>query len=345
MNSKKWIRIWFVIIITIPIVGLFNYLIDPYGLNSNRNKFDLSLTDISKANILNLKINLQADYYLIGTSRLIRVSPIIIENYFLDKKVFNIGISAATFKDNLMLAKKVISKNSNFIFGFDTFTLNKSRLNNNFLINRYETYKEALTSNNTYSEYFSLDFLITSFADIYKRISGEKLNQFFISENIKDINITLDGVEKFVKDIGKDGISNFNNFETISEKDIIQLAKLASKDDIFIIYPKHYYHYLLNQKYQNIEEKYFRAIEILVNNTNAKVWSFYQINNITKNEKNFDENGWHFKPKIANMIFARIYEDNITLVNSNNFGILLTKDNVQQNLSDVSRKIKNYNLY
>ena len=45
----------------------------------------------------------------------------------------------------------------------------------------------------------------------------------------------------------------------------------------------------------------------LVNNTKSKVWSFYQINSITKNEIFFDENGWHFKPKIADMIFARIY--------------------------------------
>jgi len=49
------------------------------------------------------------------------------------------------------------------------------------------------------------------------------------------------------------------------------------------------------------------ALEVLVNNTKSKVWSFYQINSITKNEIFFDENCWHFKPKIADMIFARIY--------------------------------------
>ena len=342
MSSKRWIKIWFIIVITIPIVGIFNYFIDPYGLNSNQNKFYLSLTNVSKPNILKLKINLKADYYLIGSSRLMRVNPTVIENYLLDKKVFNIGISAATFDENLMLAKQVISNNSNFIFGFDAFTLNKNRLNNIDLLNRQKKYKEALTSKTIISEYFSLDFLITSIEDLHKRISGEKLDQFFTSENNKEVRTSIDGVEKFLKNIGKDGVANFNNFEIVAESDIIQLAKTASEDDIFIIYPKHYYHYVVNQKYQNIEDKYFRAIKLLVNNTNAKVWSFYQINEITRNEKNFDENGWHFKPKIANMIFNRIYGDDKTTISPKNFGILLTKDNVQKNLSRISNKVKSY---
>jgi|TARA_B110000008_G_C16947350_1_gene555011 hypothetical protein len=143
-----------------------------------------------------------------------------------------------------------------------------------------------------------------SFKDIVKRISVEKYDKLTVFENSKDTNTTLNGVEKHL-DLANNGTEkNYTNFETVSEKDIILLAK---EEDIFIIYPKHYYHYLLFQKYQNIEDKYFRAIEVLVNNTKSKVWSFYQINSITKNEIFFDENGWHFKPKIADMIFARIY--------------------------------------
>jgi hypothetical protein len=82
----------------------------------------------------------------------------------------------------------------------------------------------------------------------------------------------------------------------------------------------------LFQKYQNIENKYFRVIEVLVNNTKAKVWSFYQINSITKNEIFFDENGWYFKPKIADIIFARIYNNDKKIINSKIFGTLLTTE-------------------
>jgi len=34
MNGKRWIEAWLIIIIIIPFIGVFNYLIDPYGLNN-----------------------------------------------------------------------------------------------------------------------------------------------------------------------------------------------------------------------------------------------------------------------------------------------------------------------
>ena len=36
MKAKRWIKVWVVIISSIPIVGAFNYLIDPYGLYNTK---------------------------------------------------------------------------------------------------------------------------------------------------------------------------------------------------------------------------------------------------------------------------------------------------------------------
>jgi len=347
MNGKKWIRTWFIIIIIItPTAGVFNYLIDPYGLNSNKNKFDDHLTSINKPNITKLKINLQADYYLIGTSRVKRVNPVIIENYFLDKQVYNINISGATFRENSMLAHKVIGNGNNIIYGFDAFSLNKNRLKQdklNVLTNRYETYQKKIESNTIYSEFLSFDFLIMSMKDVVKRFLGVNLNQFTISENTRDYNTTLENVEEKLDLSRQEKVGPYTNFETVSEIDIIKLAKIATKDDIFIIYPKYFYYYKSFQKYQNIEEQYFTAIKTLVKNTEAKVWSFYQINSITTNEKNFDNNAWHFKPKIANLVFGKIYNDTSMTI-PNNFGVLLTKDNIDEHLENLKEQIKKYDL-
>ncbi len=35
MKSKKWIKIWIIIMAIIPTVGGFNYLIDPLNINKN----------------------------------------------------------------------------------------------------------------------------------------------------------------------------------------------------------------------------------------------------------------------------------------------------------------------
>ena len=344
MNSKKWIKAWAItIIIIIPIVGGFNYLIDPYGLNSNKNKFDEFLVLINKPKITKLKINLQADYYLIGTSRVMRVNPNLIEKYLSHKFVYNINISGATFRENSMLAHKVIANGNNIIYGLDAFSLNKNRFTQDKIKNRYETFKKAIESNTIYSEFLSIDFLIMSIKDLVKRFFGKNLNQFTITENAKDCNTTLEIVEKQLDLSRQTKAGAYTNFETVSKIDIIELAKIATKDDIFIIYPKHFYYYKAFQKYQNIEKQYFEAIKILVKNTEAKVWSFYQINTITTNEKNFDNAGWHFKPKIANLIFGKIYNDaSITI--PNNFGTLLTIDNIDEHLNTITEQIKNYDL-
>ncbi|WP_041960449.1 hypothetical protein [Sulfurospirillum arsenophilum] len=45
MNKKKWVKIWFCFFILIPIIGLLNYIIDPFGVHSgmkfvfNKHKF------------------------------------------------------------------------------------------------------------------------------------------------------------------------------------------------------------------------------------------------------------------------------------------------------------------
>ena len=33
MNGKKWVKIWIIMVMIVPIIGGFNYLIDPYGEN------------------------------------------------------------------------------------------------------------------------------------------------------------------------------------------------------------------------------------------------------------------------------------------------------------------------
>jgi len=81
----------------------------------------------------------------------------------------------------------------------------------------------------------------------------------------------------------------------------------------------------------------------MIKNTEAKVWSFYQINTITTNEKNFDEDGWHFKPKISDLVFAKIFDDKSVVI-PNNFGVLLTKDNIDVHLENLKEQIQSYDL-
>ena len=46
----------------------------------------------------------------------------------------------------------------------------------------------------------------------------------------------------------------------------------------------------------------------MVLNTDAQVWSFYGVNEITLEKNNFIDNGWHFKPKVSNIIFKEVFD-------------------------------------
>jgi len=340
LKAKTWVIIWFLtLLFSVPIIGITNYYIDPYGLLSTKNKYIDNVTGLNNPTITNMKVELRADYYLIGTSRLIRVHPDIIEKY-LNKKTYNINIAGATFRENYLLARKVKTNKKNFIFGFDAFSLNKNRLAYSEILNRVSSYESKLLKNFTMHNYMTSQFINASKNHILRQIKNEHYERYFIDENIENENFTLNSISKHLGLDNGDKKKVFANFDIYSESEIIHMAKIASKDDYFLIYPKHYYHYLLFQKHNDIEKKYFRAIQLLVENTSAQVWSFYGINEITKNKNNFDEEGWHFKPKVSDMIFKNIFDSNI----EKKYGKLITKDNVIEYLSEQNRYIKNYVL-
>ncbi len=344
MKYKKWTVIFLIFsLLSILFVGILNYIIDPYGFVSNKDKFDYNLTKINKPSITSHKINLKADYYLLGTSRVERVHPSLIENYLIDKKVFNINIAGGTFKENSMLAHKVKQNNSNFIYGFDAFSLNENRFLNVTLVNRYNEYKNALNNEIQFLTYFKFSLFKESMYSILNKIIKKDKYSYFISENNKNYPITFESIDEYLDLKNKGNNRNFTNFKIVNENEIVELAKNTNKNDIFIIYPKHFYNYILFQKYQNIEKEYFKAIKLLVENTNAQVWSFYGINEITLDEYNFDENGWHFKPRISNLIFARIFNDKSVEV-PEDFGVLVTKDNIDKHLENLRKQIKEYDL-
>ena len=118
------------------------------------------------------------------------------------------------------------------------------------------------------------------------------------------------------------------------------MAKLGSKNDIFIILPKHTSFYYLFSKYQDIENHYFSAVRELVLNTKAQVWSYYWLNDITQNENNFIDNCWHFKPLVSNIIFQEVFEPRGQIENQA-IGVLITKENLNDYLSFVSKDIGN----
>ena len=322
-------------LLAILFIIALNYIVDPYGYNSRDDKFIKNLTMFNKPHVTNARINSDGYYYLIGSSRMARVNPQVIEK-ISGKQTHNIKIDGATLPENYNLAVKVKNRGKFFIYSFDAFSANKSRESYKEIMNRNLQYQEVISDNIFFTKFFNSDITLRTLQHLIKILKGEDINKQYLEENLRFSGFDLDTA------LAKSGIlnnltkSNFSNFDSYPDESIIQLATLATKDDIFIIFPKYFTYYPLFAKYQDIEEKYFSSIRALVNTTDARVWSFYGRNNITEDENNFIDNGWHFKPHVSNIIFQEVLGDNPKDLNNQN-GFLLTKENLENYLSSITK--------
>lgn len=341
MNKYKKIviKLFSLFFLLITLIISMNYFVDPYGYNSRDNKFIKNLTMFNKPHVTGARISSYGNYYLIGSSRMARVDPRLIES-LTNKKTHNIKIDGATLIENTILASKVKDKGSNFIYSFDAFSLNKNRQNFSEISKRVDIYEEDLNKNFIISKYLNSDITIRTLQHVIKNLKNEKSNKQFLLENSRVPFISKE-LAKFDSGISnKLSKANFSNFDLYPRKDIIKLAKLANSNDIFIIFPQHIIYYSLFSENQNIESQYFSAISTLVNNTKAKVWSFYGVNNLTIEKNNFIDNGWHFKPHLSNIIFGQIFNSQVGR-SQKGPGFQINSDNLNEYMDLVKSDIKN----
>lgn len=339
MRYKYWV-ITFVMLTFLCSAGLgvSNYLLDPFGLRSVEDKDFTNLSNIELSYIYPVKIAQKASYYLVGTSRTIRISLPLVAKY-LHTYIIRVGMSGQTLQENLFLIERIKANKNNFIDGFDIFSINESYATSNRVQEAFAAADDTITTLVTF--YLNPHTTQASLRHIKTKIFSLPHNRFFTaldSQQGKD-----NSHQEIESNYFLNGKKNFRQyrFYNIDMQKILRLAKLGDSNDVFIIFPKYAYYYKLFAKY-GVQEPYFQAIKLLVENTNARVFSFYGINSITLNKDNFDDNAWHFKPKIGNLILARIFKDDSIEV-PKDFGVELTKDNIDTYLNTLRIQIRDYN--
>src|SRR5438128_972878 len=112
MNYKKSNSIILICIcLSVFVIGLSNYIIDPFELfHSHFLKIPDEMNERFNK-VLHLKKTHQ-DYngYLLGSSRIGTTSPSIFERYLKDSHFYNLTIAGGTQLDNLCLVKYLISQ-------------------------------------------------------------------------------------------------------------------------------------------------------------------------------------------------------------------------------------------
>ena len=148
----------------------------------------------NKPNVTNARIHSDGYYYLIGSSRMARVNPIVIER-ITGKETHNIKIDGATLSENRLLASKVKEQGNFFIYSFDVFSSNKSREKYSEINTRFNTYLKELESSTLFDKYFnSVSTTINSdhTTSLDKEFMNNVLN--YINENINDEKLNVENL-------------------------------------------------------------------------------------------------------------------------------------------------------
>ena len=328
LSSKSYVLAFVMLVVCfiLPIAGIYYIcveLLDVYGLKSTYHKYTQNLISEEKF-LYPLRVEAQAPCYIVGTSRTRYMDYDKLSTYF-KRHCVRLGISSAVLEEWIFLIQKIKAHKSHFILGLDVFSLNT----NGFGTQNRGRIQQAW------------DITLGTFplkAPIKALLNEREADTFFADFNHKNYTFSP-------QSIGRDFFINPNEWHPhyvyyeIDFEKIHALAQLITSQDIIILFPKYFAYYHFFQKYNEIQSQYFKAVTYLVKHTQAQVWSFYGINSITLNPTNFDDSGWHFKTKIGNLIMSRIFNDADIEVPTD-FGVLLTKDNVDSYLALLSKQIQ-----
>ena len=363
MNEKKWIKIWFVFVFMIPVLGIFNYLVDPYGfnhfvtiegINSEKNS-NTTLTTRFKSNVLE-EGNITT--IMLGTSKMGVMNPEVVDKY-LGGKTFNLAYpgSVAEIHNKLFFYALKYNHIKNLVYAIDLMSFNKSRTLKYDFQEFYElegkiTKKKPISN---YDLYFNFDTLKKSILLLYKNMRGERDTKIIYSRNgmRKHFNYieALDhGTYQWKKEVYKemrhyylpDGIYKKYQFSTSYLESFREIILFCKKNNIkvWVYVPPTYIDFfsaLVPAGYYDAFELFKRELVKITDFTD-----FSGNNTFNRNINNYWD-GVHLREEFTETIMSDLFNEPFKK-GSKKFGIFVREDNIEAHLQNLRKQIGYYDL-
>ena len=356
MNAKKWIRVWaIIIIIIIPLVGGFNYLIDPYGLYNTKYFNFVKTQQSSKMRLIKaLKTKeIKPVSICLGTSRTeYGYNPT--HKYFI-KPSYNLAVSSAS-----MYEEKLNFRNA----------LKQGNLKKVLLVADYRIFNEPnqrdipdfdsyFDSYNIYGLLFSIDVLKDSLKTIIDNAFKYKIDNLELylpnGQHLVNFKSLKDGhfqtMKSDEKNYYKGYVTNYTYKDTGKKSfpDFEYIVKKCYENNItldIIFGPSHirqwealnYYVGFdtwlkwkkdvvisVNKIARQYHKKQFRIMDFSVyydGLTNEKVPKNPQV------EMKYYRDGSHYKDTLGQIVLDRLVGDS----KYKNFGVVLNLQNIDEHL-------------
>jgi len=344
----------------IPLLGLFNYVIDPYGFNKmilmkNINLIKEDNTGYTiKYKMPNLR-NGNWDNIMLGTSRIGLMDTKVVNKY-LGGKTFTMsqpGSAIPIQYDSFLYAIK-FNNVKNVVYGIDFMSFNKNiKLNND-----YVQFKEELQSFGrfyTFDMYFNIGKVKKSIDTILNNSSNHSRYGAMYSENgerhfyqykqrLREGTFDLQrSIDKHIKWYFSK-VGNYYNYE-YSSKYMQQFKRIVdycnnNSIKLYVYIPPMYSKHFYAIKESGLKDEFEQFKKDLAKITDYI--DFTGVNSITNNRNNYWDSS-HLRKEHTELIMAKLFRSQNTYKHED-FGILITEDNVEDHLKSQSHQYKKINL-
>jgi len=349
MRTKKWVTIWFRILLTaIPIIAIINYIVDPLWIFTHKNNLNTVQKSFNerqqKTNHIYFNGLEKYDSLLLGSSRTTYIN----QNDFHNMSVYNYAFNDSSpheFSQFIEFAKEVKGEDfKNIIIGADFVATEipsvvKSK-HPEVYINNVKSfaykYKTILSFDALKESIKNIKYSMKGTARVYydrdnikyrTKLSEEarlekynyNMNQRLIQSSEGKYHYDNNYLKRFKKIKADNPNSNFLVFTTpVSANLLVTLLRT-------------------NHRFPEYKRWLNELLEVF-----GEVHHYMSINTITTNLENYPD-AEHYYPHIAKLLANKSTNKSNPDI-PNDFGIILNKHNVDEFLNKLEIEVNNYNL-
>ena len=361
MSTVKWIKIWFALILLIPLVGLFNYIVDPYGFNQLIviDKFN-SIKETNSIYSIRYKMPQLVKHewttLMLGSSKIGVMDNHVVENY-LGGKTFNMDQPTPAMPIQFDAFMYAVNYNDikNLIFAVDFLSFNKNlKLNKDYveLKEKVRTYEHL----SNIDLYLNIDIFKKSIKLIIKNFLGmTKKKLHFHPNGMREYADYIEAYKKGTFDLEKTfnkhlklyfdpkkGI--YSNYEYSDDfmalvKKIVQYCEINDINLYVYISPLYVEHFHTIKEVGLIDEfEHFKRDLVKITN----YLDFTGNNSITSDKNNYWDSS-HLRLEKTEIVMAKLFEDP-NFKGYEDFGVFVTADNIEKHLKEQRDQYKKINL-
>ena len=335
-----------IVIISVLLTGVINYIIDPFDIFRvfKKERINLNKTCLSKqermTQIPALKMNKdKIEIICVGSSKVDWWFNPYYVSKISGKSVKSLAMSSSSLKESIIMVENALiihPEIKKIYFGLDFFSFSSNYYDTAVDIEKINTVK--ITKQELLPVLFSFDTLKYSFTTVKDNILSEKPYNKYDVEPLKNPK-ALHYFEQTVKKYDRDYYSDYSlNTDAISAlKEFQKFANERNAEVIFLFTPSHIID-LLNINEHSLTDVYGK-LKILL----AKNFDYYDLSSINEyNTEPISVDMKYFRDAVHATRYLGSFIEQSLFVKKNNSAILLTKDNVEKYVKDEEIKFNKY---